>query len=264
MSNLKEAFDLAKNKSSNLFFAEPSSESWKKSENNFGSNVRDVQLEFDYNNNPEEVPHDEEEQLRFIMQVVQQQGTNKLAQAGEAFTKNSDIWIEFFAKYPLLFNFQQRESKTLTENDFSLSVNTKLVETCIDAKAPADIKAAFIQALQDSSGEVLSTTKKEQNLEYLALIRTYDKASTLTIYKAELQMKVKEVKSLCGGIKTVDLKIIYDRIVFEINNQLALAIYPELSKDAADLATKYLSEFFQQFAKQEFQDFENWLDSLGK
>jgi hypothetical protein len=265
--SLQEAFESAKSQSENFPFvilAVDTDGAWEKSETEFNSNEHDVSLQFDYNKNPAEVPPAQEAQLRFVMQIVQQQGTNGLANAGQDFTKDSDVWIEFFAKYPLLFNFQSRKSKILDSNDFTLSVNSDLVTTCIDVNAPADIKSAFIQALQSSSGEVLSTTQKKEKLEYLALIRSYDKASTLTIYKAELRMEVTQVKTLCGGVEKVNLHIAYDEVVFEINNQLALAIYPELSKEAADIAVQYLSEFFKKFAEQEFRDFETWLDSLGR
>lgn len=262
---LHEAFELAQKEAlKRQEMVKAPSDSWQKSETKFDSNIHDVQLQYDYNKNPDLITKEQENQLRFIMQIVQQQGTNKLIDSGKDLTKNSDIWIEFFARYPLLFNFQERKSKTFTENNFSLSADAKLLEACLDASAPLDIKNAFIQALKDSGGEVISTTTKKQNLEYLALIRSYDKASTLTIYKAQLNMQVSEVKTICGGAKNVTLNISYDRIVFEINNQLAIAIYPELSKEAADIAVKYLTTFFKDFATKEFQKFENWLNTLGK
>lgn len=230
----------------------------------FTSKTHDIQLGFDYNKNPEAVPPEDESKIRFIMQVIQNQATTQLANAGKDFSKDSEAWINFFVNYPLLFNFQQRESRKHDENQFSLSVNTDLVEALIDPKAPMDIKSAFIKALKNAGGEVIATTQKRDNLEYLALIRSYDKASTLTIYRAELKTKTSQVKILCGGTKKIDLHIVYDRIVFEINNQLAIAIYPELSKQAVDIASRYLQQFFSQFAEEEFKRFDDWIKGLGR
>ncbi|GAB1537175.1 hypothetical protein ADMFC3_28060 [Geovibrio sp. ADMFC3] len=239
-------------------------ESWEKSDTDFATATHDAQLQFDYNKNPNEVSASDESKLRFIMQVVQQQGTNQLVTAGQDFTHDSEVWIQFFARYPLLFNFQLRESKKFSENDFTLSVNADLISTCIDAKAPEDIKNAFIQALKNSGGDALNSSTKENNLQFLTLIRSYDKASTLTIYRAQLDMKTVDVRTICGGVKKVDLKISYDRVVFEINNTLALAIYPTLVGQATDIAAQFMSTFFKQFAEKEFNRFKKWLDDLGK
>ena len=153
---IREAFESARLASKPIkgLYKIEAPEPWKKSENKFESDVHDMSLQFDYNKNPDVVPPEEEKMLQFIMQVVQQQGTSALQKGKRDFTKD----IEFYARYPLLFNFQQRESKTLQENNFSLSVNTDLVKACIDDNAPENIKNAFIKALQDSQGNVFSTT----------------------------------------------------------------------------------------------------------
>ena len=93
--------------------------------------------------------------------------------------------------------------------------------------------------------------------------REYDKASTLTIYKAELRMHVDEVKTICGGKKSVSLNIVYDRIVFESSKVIALAIYPELEKTGIEMATKILREFYVKFAEDEYRRFEDYINSLG-
>ena len=232
------------------------------SETQFDGPNFDITLQFDYNAG--NISAEDEAKLRFIMQFVQNQGTNALADAKKDFTHDSEAWIEFFARYPLLFNFRSRRSKKFEEKEFSLTVNTKMMDTFIDAKAPADIKEAFKQALQDSGGEVLSTTKKNNDLQYLALIRSYDKAATLTIYRAMLKMEVSTVKTLCGGTQKAELKMEYDEIVFEINNMLALAIYPDLSKQATEVAIKFMKDFFLKFAEDEFKKFYEWLKNLGK
>jgi hypothetical protein len=237
-------------------------DAWAHTDTKFADPSHDIQLKFDYSTG--NIPADDESKLRFIMQMVQNQGTDELASAKIDFTRDSETWIAFFARYPLLFDFRSRRSKTFTESDFSLSVNAKLFDQLLDAKAPDDVKAAFKQALQDSSGAVLSTTKKDTNLQYLALMRGYDVASTLTIYRAQLNMKVATVKTLCGGTQKANLDISYDEVVFEINNALAIAMYPALSKLAADKATAFMQDFFTKFAEKEFKDFDAWLHGLGK
>lgn len=232
--------------------------------NTFDSDVKDAELQFDYNKNPKAVSEADEKKIRFVMQVVQQQGTNQLSNAGKDFTNNSEVWIEFFTKYPLLFSFRSRQSKKLTENEFTLSVNSALVGACLDSQSPTAIKEAFIQALKSSGGEALSKTDKTTNLQYLAIIREYDKASTLTLYKAELRMEVSKVKTICGGGSKVDLSIAYDQVVLEMSNELALAIYPKLASEAAEIATEFMSSFFKKFAEEEFDRFDQWLKSLGK
>lgn len=232
----------------------------------FDSNQHDVFMNFDYNKNPDEISPADEKSLRFIMQVIQNQATSALANAKQDLTHDSEAWISFFAKYPLLFNFQGRNSRTYHEDDFtldgSIAESTAFVKAFLGYSCPAGIAASLIAAIQSSSGPVLKTQTTEKNLQYLALCRGYDKASTLTIYRAQLDMRINEVKAICVSTRSVALDIKYDEVTFEINNELALALYPMLSKQAADIAAKYLSAFFLQFAEQEYQNFEKYLRSL--
>lgn len=262
---LAAAFEHARTKHAKLLTSATADEQrWSTPLTNFETKQRDVQLSFDYNPDKTIVSDEDEGKLRFVMQVVQQQATNKLASAGVDFTNDSETWIQFFARYPLLFNFRGRSKKHIDEKEFSLGVNTKLVSAAIDAKAPEDIKSAFIQALQDAGGEVLKTTTKTTHLQYLTLVRSYSKASTLTIYRAQLDMETKIVKTLCGGTARAHLVVDYDQVDFEINNTLALGLYDALVKVAVDEAVAFMTSFFKLYAKQEFDRFDAWLKSLGQ
>jgi hypothetical protein len=230
----------------------------------FKDKQNDISLQYDYNKDPASIPPDVETKLRFIMQVVQQQATNKLVTSGKDFTHDPEVWIQFFARYPLLFNFQSRTGKKIDESNFTLSVNSDLVNAVIDPASPQAIKAAFIQALRDNSNAVLTTTTKTTDLQYLTFVRSYAKASAITIYRAVLHEEVNTVKTFCAGGSSINLHVEYDEVVFEINNELALALYPSLSKISSRMVAKYLSEFFVEYAKQEFSEFEKWLDSLGR
>jgi hypothetical protein len=260
---IRQAFEAVRGaKAKRRMLADSAEDAWAHTDTKFADPSNDIQLKFDYNTG--NVSADDEAKLRFVMQIIQNQGTDQLANAGKDFTRDSETWIAFFARYPLLFDFRSRRSKTFQESDFSLSVNAKLFDQLLDAKAPDDIKTAFKQALQDSSGAVLSTTRKTTNIQYLAFMRGYADASTLTIYRAQLNMQVSAVKTLCGGTQKANLDISYDEVVFEINNALALALYPKLSEAAADKATAFIQDFFIRFAEKEFQDFNRWLNGLGK
>lgn len=216
-------------------------------------------LEYDQNVNPDAVSKELEDQLRFVMQVVQQQASNTFVKRGDDFTRNPELWIAFFARYPLLFNFRERESKTFDKKEFSLDANAELITDCLGANTPKSIADSFIKALQKASGKVISASSENEHLQYLTLIRSYDKASTLTIYRAELKLEVKKVKTICAGTAKQDLHIDYDRTVFEINNLLAQALYEPLVKAAKDELVARLTEFFLKMAREQFDDFDKWL-----
>jgi hypothetical protein len=260
-ANLKRVFDeaIARKKLPVL------GDSWSNA-GNFDSKENDVMMSFDYNKNPTEVPADDESKLRFIMQVAQQQGTSALANAAKDFTHDSETWVDYFAKYPLLFNFQSRNSKTYKEDNFTLSGSitdtANFVKTFLGYSTPLGIAANLIGVIRSASSPVLQTQTTEKHLQYLAFCRGYDKASTLTIYRAQLNMKVSDVKAVCVSTRNITLDMSYDEVVFEINNTLALALYPQLSQLAVIEATKFISAFFNQFAAQEYRDFDKWLKSL--
>ena len=100
---LRTAFENAKKRQSALSAVH--NDQWL-GEGNFDSKDHDVFINFDYNKNPDEVPAEKESKIRFIMQVVQQQATSSLANASKDLTHDSETWISFFTKYPLLFNFR--------------------------------------------------------------------------------------------------------------------------------------------------------------
>lgn len=235
-------------------------------EGDFDDKEHDIFMDFDYNKNTEAISESDEGHIRFIMQVVQQQATHALAEASQDLTHDSETWISFFMHYPLLFNFQSRNSKTYHEDDFTLSGSvaeaTAFVKTFLGYSCPAGIALNLINVIQSSSGPVLKNLNTEKHVQYLALCRGYDKASTLTIYRAQLNMKVNEVKAICVSTRKVALDIAYDEVTFEINNDLALGLYPELSKQAIEEAAKYIGKFFHKFAEQEYQDFEKYIRSL--
>jgi hypothetical protein len=263
--NLKVAFEKAKQNVSRPKGLKAAADPWGAA-GNFDSAEHDVFLSFDYNKNTVAVPPEDEAAMRFVMQVVQSQGTHELANASKDFTHDSECWINFFCRYPLLFNFQSRITKTYKEDDFTLSGSVtgtaNFVKTFLGYSSPEEIAVQLIGAIQSASGPVLSTQTTDKHLQYLVIARGYDKASTLTIYRAQLDMKVAEVKSICGGTKNVSLSMSYDEVVIELNNYLALALYPTLSKQAEAEAEKYILTFFTQFAAEEYSDFEKHLKSL--
>ena len=57
------------------------------------------------------------------------------------------------------------------------------------------------------------------------------------------------------------MDISYDEVTLEINNELAVALYPVLSKQAAETSAKYQC-LFRQYADEEYQAFEKYLKSL--
>lgn len=230
----------------------------------FKNKVMDGQVDFDANLNPDLIDSSQEAKLRFVMQVVQQQATGEIVALGQDQANNPEIWVQFFARYPLLFNLRSRLSKSLKEEKFNLSVNSELIGKVLPAKTPEDIKNAFVDALKSSAGEVFGKTKNETNMQFLALVRTYDKASTLTIYRAEMKSKVSEIKTTCGGTKSSQLDLIYDEITLEINNELAIGLYPALSQKTIDIAVRELTKFAEQMADKQFKEFRKWLDSLKK
>lgn len=75
------------------------------------------------------VSKEQEDQLRFVMQIVQQQATEQFGKLGEDFTRDSELWIQFYARYPLLFNFRERESKHFEKKEFFLTANEELIMT---------------------------------------------------------------------------------------------------------------------------------------
>lgn len=235
-------------------------------EQDFDAKEHDVFMNFDYNKNPDAVPPENEAQIRFIMQVVQSQGTHALSQAKKDLTKDSETWISFFENYPLLFNFQSRNSKTYKEDNFTLSGSiaeaTSFVKAFLGYSCPTGIALNLIGVIQSASGPVLKTITTEKHVQYLALCRGYDKASTLTIYRAQLNMKVSDVKAICVETRNITLDIAYDEVTFEINNALALGLYPALSKQAVDIAAEHIGKFFLEFAEQEYRDFERFLRDL--
>lgn len=239
-------------------------EEWREAKTKFEKDKTDILMDYDQNKNPEFVTTEKETQLRFVMQVVQQQATNTFVNLGQDFTKDPELWIQFFARYPLLFNFREREGKHFEKKDFSLSANAELIEECLGANTPKNIADSFIHALQKSSGKVLEVSSENEHLQYLTVIRTYDKASTLTIYRAELKLEVSKVKTVCAGTQKQNLVIDYDRTVFEINDILAYALYPSLMETAKSELVARLTQFFLQMAREQFKKFDDWLKNPVK
>lgn len=260
-NRLEQAFQDAKEwKLQRSGLCSDGAEGWEEAKTQFEKDKSDIMLEYDQNVNPDAVSQEMEEQIRFVMQVVQQQATNTFAKKGDDFTRNPELWVGFFARYPLLFNFRERESKVFDKKEFSLDANAELINDCLGANTPKNIADSFIKALQKASGRVIEASSENEHLQYLTLIRSYDKASTLTIYRAELKLEVKQVKTICAGTAKQDLHIEYDRIVFEINNTLAQAMYDPLVKVAKDELVTRLTEFFLQLAKEQFDVFDEWLN----
>ena len=259
-ARLEQAFQAAKEwKQQRASHRNDGGGGWEEPKTNFEKAKNDTMLEYDQNVNPDAVSKELEDQLRFVMQVVQQQASNTFVKRGDDFTRNPELWIAFFARYPLLFNFRERESKTFDKKEFSLDANAELITDCLGANTPKSIADSFIKALQKASGKVISASSENEHLQYLTLIRSYDKASTLTIYRAELKLEVKKVKTICAGTAKQDLHIDYDRTVFEINNLLAQALYEPLVKAAKDELVARLTEFFLKMAREQFDDFDKWL-----
>ncbi len=232
----------------------------------FASDDHDVFIGFDYNKNEEAVSKEDEEKLRFIMQIVQNQATAALSSAKKDLTHNSETWIDFISRYPLLFNFKERQSKEFEEKDFLLKVKeegiVRFVKTFLGYEAPISIVRQLIGALRTASGPVLDITSKNEHFQYLALCRGYDKASTLTIYRVQMDMSTSEIKTICRQEKKVALFMSYDEVVFEINNMLALALYPSLFQLSIETAEKELGALFLNYAGKQYRDFENYLKSL--
>lgn len=265
MTNLEQAFENAKKwQMQRTCMRDDTNEEWKQAKTDFEKNKMDIMMDYDQNINPTEVTPETEKEIRFVMQTVQQQATSQFASLGQDFTKDPELWIQFFARYPLLFNFRERESKTFDKKDFSLDANSELITDCLGANTPKNIADAFIKALQKASGKVIETSSEDEHLQYLTLIRTYDKASTLTIYRAELKLEVKKVKTICAGVAKQDLHIDYDRVVFEINNTLAQALYDPLIETAKSELVERLTQFFLQLARAEFEKFDAWLKNPQK
>lgn len=262
-ATLERAFDDAKQwKRKRMRLRGSGPEGWEEAKTQFEKNKSDIRLEYDQNLNSEEVSKELEKQLRFVMQVVQQQATSTFAKKGADFTRDPELWIAFFAQYPLLFNFRERESKVFDKKEFSLDANAELINDCLGANTPKNIADSFIKALQKASGKVVETSSENEHLQYLTLIRSYDKASTLTIYRAELKLEVKKVRTICAGTAKQDLHIDYDRTVFEINNALAQVLYEPLMNTAKDELVTRLTAFFLAMAKEEFDNFDAWLKNL--
>lgn len=260
MNHLEQAFQDARDwKRQRTRRRSNGAEGWEEAKTNFEKNTSDIRLEYDQNVNPDAVSKELEGQLRFVMQVVQQQATNTFINNGRDLTRDPELWIAFFARYPMLFNFRERESKEFDKKEFSLDANAELINDCLGANTPKDIADSFIKALRNASGKVISTSSESEHLQYLTLIRTYDKASTLTIYRAELKLEVRQVKTICAGTAKQDLHIDYDRIVFEINNALAQALYEPLMNTSKEELVTRLTGFFKTMAKQEFDAFDEWL-----
>lgn len=273
MTNLKKAFDDAKQwkaqKNPRLMhkpgmLGASMEEDWKEAKTKFEKDKMDIMLDYDQNKNEQAVSKEQEEQLRFVMQIVQQQATSQFAALGQNFTRDPELWIQFYARYPLLFNFRERESKHFEKKEFSLDANAELIEECLGANTPKNIADSFMRALRVASSRVIDSSSENEHLQYLTLIRTYDKASTITIYRAELKLEVSKVKTVCGGVQKQDLVIDYDRTVLEINNMLAFALYPSLIDAAKTELIERMTQFFLQWAKAEFDEFEKWLKNPAK
>ena len=79
-ATLKRAFDDAKQwKRRRMRLRGSGPEGWEEAKTQFEKNQSDIRLEYDQNLNPEEVSKELENQLRFVMQVVQQRATSTFA-----------------------------------------------------------------------------------------------------------------------------------------------------------------------------------------
>ena len=88
---LEQAFDDAKQwKMERIRLRGGGPEGWEEAKTQFEKSKSDIRLEYDQNLNSEEVSKELEKQLRFVMQVVQQQATSTFAKKGADFTR--DRW----------------------------------------------------------------------------------------------------------------------------------------------------------------------------
>lgn len=172
-ATLERAFDDAKRwKRKRMRLRGSGPEGWEEAKTQFEKNQSDIRLEYDQNLNSEAVSKELEDQLRFVMQVVQQQATSTFAKKGADLTRDPELWIAFFAQYPLLFNFRERESKVFDKKELSLDANAELINDCLGANTPKNIADSFIKALQKASGKVVETSSENEHLQYLTLIRS--------------------------------------------------------------------------------------------
>lgn len=236
----------------------------EKNKGEFKEQNFDVQLSFDYNMDPVAVPPKDEAKIRYVMQSIQNLATYHLEKKGKDFKHNSDAWIEYFSKFPLVFNFASRRTVKKDFKDFSLSTNGELIGSLVDAKAPQDVKDDLVAAIKKSGGELAKTSDEKQSVQYLSLIRVYGKASRLVIYKAQLDKDVKTIKTVCASAQKMDIKVLYDQVDFEINNQLAIGLQkPILDKTIKEVFPEIV-KMFVVIAKESVDDFNAWLDGLGK
>ena len=201
--------------------------------------------------------------IQYVMQIVENQATQSMPKAA---LKDSKLWfdylIQFFTGYPFpFFNYASHKDHNLERSHFQLGVNTDLVEDILGTQAPADARQAFIKALRSNGGKVLETDTEAKHLHYIAIIREYSKASRLRIFYATLDMDIKVIKTLCGGSESVHLKGSMTSTEFEINNELALALYPTLSQLETETASKALAEFVRSWSAKKNQQFQAWLAS---
>lgn len=201
--------------------------------------------------------------IQYVLQIVQNQATQSMPSAG---SKNSkllfDFFNQFFTGYPFpFFDYANHKDYDLERNHFQLAVNTDLVEDILGTQAPADARQDFVKALRSHGGKVLETDTEAKHLHYIAIIREYSKASRLRIFHATLDMDIKVIKTLCGGSESVHLKGSMKSTEFEINNELALALYPTLSQLETETASKALAGFVRSWSAKKNQQFQAWLAS---
>ena len=201
--------------------------------------------------------------IKYVLEIVQNQGTSTMPEAGLKDSKKLfDFWNKFLTKYPFpFFDYLAHKQYKLEKTNFTLGVDTELVGDVLGSQAPTDARQDFINALKRHGGKALEVQTKAERLTYVAIIREYATASRLRLFHATLDADIKEVKTLCGGTESMHLKIDMESTEFEINNELALALYPKLSQLEEETACKVLSVFVRAWSQKKNQEFQAWLVS---
>lgn len=180
---------------------------------------KEAQIEvFDCNHGS--MDEEEEEKLRFVLEAVHKLRSQELIQeGGKDNTRSAAGLINFYSNIPSLFEMRRRVATQANEDISKINVS-ELVEKLVNVESDHEaMKASFVAALERS--EVLKNARdgmESTSDKYVCSIRKYskDSNSTMTICIADLRNHKSQVA------------ILYDEIVFEMDNEVALEMYRHL------------------------------------
>ena len=179
---------------------------------------------------------------------------------------NMDAWVDGYVNFPFpFFNFRERQSDKYEKSEFSLKVNTDVVEAIVNVKNVPNLKDAVFKALKANSGELGKYSKQKRDFKYFGNLNAYKKDAIETrVIKFSMHMEKTDVSILCGSTSKTNLNTSYDTFLFDTDKELMIKMQEKMQDKLDDYFADKLLQFMKDFYDRELIKFKDRMREIVK